>query len=147
MAQNHSYVPPAATVEPRVHGNHEGESTGSLLRRLGEDLTTLLRKELALATTEVSRAIAEAKQGLVSVAAGGAVLFMGALILLLAITAALAEAMDPWLAGLIVGGIVTIVGYMMLTRGKKKLDPAGLKPERTQEALRDNRELLHRRPQ
>jgi uncharacterized membrane protein len=75
------------------------------------------------------------------------VLFAGFIVLLLAAAAALAEVMAAWAAGLIVGGIVTIIGFMMLSAGRKKLKSANLRPERTQEAMREDAEMLRRKMQ
>lgn len=122
-------------------------STTGLLRRLGDDLASLLRKELALATSEVSRSVQDAKQGVAGIATGGAVLFAGFLILLLALTVALAQVMEAWLAGLIVGGIVCIIGFVMLNAGRKKMSATSMKPERTQQSLKQDSELLRRRVQ
>jgi Putative Actinobacterial Holin-X, holin superfamily III len=125
----------------------EHESTGSLFRRLGEDFAALLRKEMALATSEVSRAITDIQTAIASVATGAAVLFAGFFVLLLAAAAALAQVMPAWLAGLIVGGAVVIIGFVMLSAGRKKLQSSTLKPERTQESVREDAEMLRRKMQ
>jgi hypothetical protein len=49
--------------------------------------------------------------------------------------------MAPWLAPLIVGAIVAIVGGVMLSGGLKKLKAENLKPERTLQSLRADRDL------
>lgn len=130
----------------KSHMNRDAESPAGLLRRLVDELTTLVRQEIALATSEMTRSLGEARTGVASVATGGAVLFAGILVLLAAAVLALAEVMEAWLAALIVGVIVAAVGYGMLQAGKKKLDPSHLKPVRTQESLRRDKELFDRRP-
>ncbi len=125
--------------------HHEG--TGHLLRRLGEDVGALLRKEVALASSEITRALTGLQGALASVATGGAVLFAGFVVLLLAAAAALAEVMPAWAAGLIVGGVVTLIGFIMLSAGRKKLRSANLKPERAQESVREDAEMLRRKMQ
>jgi hypothetical protein len=50
-------------------------------------------------------------------------------------------------AALIVGGIVSIVGFVMINSGKNKFDPSSLKPERTQRALQQDKEMVERRMQ
>jgi len=127
--------------------NGNGSSAVSLLRRLVDDLSTLVRKELALATAEISQSLHSVQKGVASVAVGGAVCFAGFLFLLVAATAALAQTMDTWLAALIVGAIVAIVGYAMLAAGKKKLEQSDLKLKRTQESLHQDRELIKGRTQ
>jgi uncharacterized membrane protein YqjE len=128
-------------------GNGNGSSAVTLLRRLVDDLSTLVRKELALATAEISQSLHSVQKGVASVAVGGAVCFAGFLFLLVAATAALAQTMDTWLAALIVGAIVAIVGYSMLAAGKKKLEQSDLKLKRTQESLHQDRELIKGRTQ
>jgi len=46
-----------------------------------------------------------------------------------------------WLAPLIVGVIVMIVGYVLLSRGRKQLDAESLAPERTIESLQRDARL------
>ena len=140
-----SSSPPDGGFGASEAGN--GSSAVSLLRRLVDDLSTLVRKELALATSEISQTLHSVRNGVASVAVGGAVCFAGFLFLLAAATAALAQTMDAWLAALIVGGIVAIVGYAMLAAGKKKLEQSDLKLKRTQESLHQDRELIKGRTQ
>lgn len=147
MARNSSTSPPPTQGNGRPSTAFEADSTVGLLRRLGDDLSTLLRKELGLATAEISQAVEGAQKGLMSVATGGAVLFAGFLFLLLAGTAALAKVVEMWAAALIVGAIVAVVGYVMVSAGKKKLKPSTFKLDRTQDALREDAELLHRSSQ
>jgi hypothetical protein len=128
------------------HMGRDAESPAGLLRRLVDELTTLVRQELALATSEITRSISSARTGITAIASGGAVLFAGFLVLLAAAVLGLAEVMEAWLAALIVGLIVAAVGYGMLQAGRKKLDPAQLKPVRTQESLRRDKEIFDRRP-
>jgi hypothetical protein len=123
----------------------EHESAVSLLRRLLNEFSILFRKEIALAKAEASEALSQAKTGAISMASGGAVLFGGFLVLLAAAVLGLAHVVAYWLAALIVGAIVTVVGYVMIQSGKSKLDPEVLKLDRTQQALREDKEMVERR--
>jgi uncharacterized membrane protein YqjE len=125
--------------------DREPDSAAGLLSRLMGEVSTLFRKEIALAKAEVSEAASEAKAGAVSLVAGGAILFAAVLVLLAAIVLLLAERMDPWLAALIVAVVVAVIGFVMIQSGKKKLDPSSFKPERTQDALRKDKEMVQRR--
>lgn len=117
----------------------EGRRTGAkveemvsirgLIRQLANDFSALFSKELALAKMEVSESISGAKKGAVSLFSGSMVLYAGVLFLLLAAVLGLSEVMDPWLAALIVGGLVTIVGLIMVQSGKSKLKSSSFKPE------------------
>ena len=113
---------PDAKIEQMV-------SIPALIRQLANDFSALFSKELALAKMEVSESIGSAKKGAVSLFSGGMVLYAGVLFLLLSAVFGLSEVMDPWLAALIVGGVVTIVGLIMVQSGKSKLKASSFKPE------------------
>jgi hypothetical protein len=49
-----------------------------------------------------------------------------------------------WIAPLIVGVVVMIVGYALLKRGQHQARPANLAPERTLQAMRDDATLARR---
>jgi len=125
----------------------ERESAVGLLRRLVDEFTVLFRKEIALAKAEVAQGFSQVKAGAISMASGGAVLFAGFLVLLAAAVLGLSNVMPDWLAALIVGAVVSIIGFVMINSGKNKLDPAVLKPERTQHALQKDKEMVERRIQ
>jgi hypothetical protein len=118
------------------------ESTSSLLRRLGSDVAILFGQELALLKAETTRSIGDMKAAVASIAMGGAVLFLGLLFLLLAAVYALSNVVAPWLAALIVGGVVTLIGVIMLAKGRSKLEPGAIAPRRTAEALRKDTEMI-----
>ena len=118
------------------------ETIPGLLRRLADEVTTLFAKELALAKAETTAAIGDVKAGIVSVASGGAVTFLGVLFLLLSAVYGLSIVVDPWLAALIVGGVVTLIGVIMLATGKKKLEPEAFRPRHTEASLRKDRDMI-----
>jgi len=123
----------------------ESDSAAGLLGRLMGEVSTLFRKEIALAKAEVSEAASEAKAGAISVATGGAIIFAGMLVLFAGVVLLLARFMEAWLAALIVGAVVAIIGFILLQSGKKKLAPSSFMPERAQEALRRDKEMVQRR--
>lgn len=126
-------------------GPPEQESAASLVSRLVNDLTALFRNELALAKAEFSRAATSVKLGAAGLAIAGAVLLAAALSLVAAAILGLAEVLDPWLAALVVGVALGIVGFVMLQSAKKKLEPSSLSMERTQHSLRRDAEVVARR--
>src|SRR6266536_1212275 len=93
---------------------HE-RTTGELFGELSQDLLLLVRQEVQLAKTEVQAKVSRAIADLVALAA--------------AIVLALIDpiGLDPWLAALLVGGILSIGGYALLRGGLRDLrtmDPA-----------------------
>jgi hypothetical protein len=143
MAKQPPFPATPATESSRVE--REPDSAAGLLSRLMGEVSTLFRKEIALAKAEVSEAASEAKAGAISLAAGGAIIFAAVLVLLAAIVLLLTEVMEPWLSALIVGVVLAIIGFVMIQSGKKKLNPASFKPERAQDALRKDKEMVQRR--
>ena len=111
-----------------------------LLTELAQETTTLVRKEVELAKAEVSEKVSQATTGAVSLAAGGMVAFAGLIFLLLALTYYLATMMEPWLAALIVGGAVTLIGIVLVVMGKSKLSARNLQPTRTIATLQDDKQ-------
>lgn len=120
------------------------DSAAGLLSRLVNDVSALFRNEVALAKAELSHAATAAKAGIASMATGAAVLVAGLLALVAAAILALAEVVDPWLAALIVGAVLAIAGFVMVSAGKKKLDPSAFTLARTQESLRQDTEVVRR---
>jgi hypothetical protein len=123
----------------------EHESITTLLRRLTDELLTLFRQEMALATAEVSRTVAGYLTGIASIAIGGGVLYAGFLALIAAAVLGLAHVVSDWLAALIVGGVIALIGGGLLLAGMKKLKAEDLKPERTINSVREDKDVLLRR--
>jgi hypothetical protein len=117
-----------------------GRPLAGLFSDLWRETTTLVHDEVELAKADISEKVAQAGRGVGAVAAGGAVLFAGFIVLLFAAVGALQMVLPPeqapWLAPLIVGAVVTIAGAVALSSGKKKLKAEQLKPTRTIESLR-----------
>jgi hypothetical protein len=127
---------------PRNVDARDYESTPGLLRRLVSDVSTLFAQELQLLKAETTESIGDLKAATVSLLMGGAVAFMGAFFLLLAAVYGLSNVVDPWLAALIVGGVVTLIGMIMLMTGSKKLEPRAVAPTRTAESLRKDTQMI-----
>ena len=141
MATQFSRVPSEAPRSTDL----ESESIPTMLRRLTDELVTLFRQEMALARAEISRSVTSFIAGAASLATGGVVLFAGFLVLLAAAVLGLATVMRPWLAALIVGVVAGIIGYLMVRAGRKALDPDRLKPARTAQSLRRDKDVLARK--
>jgi MFS family permease len=109
-------------------------STAELMRRLSEQTSELVRKELELARVELS---AKGKQaGIGAGMFGGAGLTalyaVGALVA--AAIAALALAVDTWLAALIVAVVLALVAGVLALQGRSKVKAAT--PPKPEAAMR-----------
>lgn len=125
-----------------VSNTQSDKSLTTLMRELANDVTSLFTKEVALAKSEVSHSLTNAKAGIFGVAGGGAVLQAGFLFLLLAGVLGLGTIMELWLAALIVGGVVTLIGFTMMQAGKKKLEASSLKPQHTINSLHKDQSAI-----
>lgn len=117
-------------------------SLAGLVRQLANDITSLFTKELALAKVEVSHSIHDAKAGAVSLITGGSILYAGFLFLLLAGVLALGQLVELWMAALVVGGAVTLIGMIMVASGKKKMQASSFKPEHTLAAMEKDKSAM-----
>lgn len=136
-ATGHSQPADAAGKHPA--GGTEPTKVYSLVKHLIDDAALLVRKELALAASEVNRSVKDTRKGMSGLLSGAVVLNAGFLFLLAAATFGLAQVMQPWMAALLVGIVTTVVGLIMVTSGKKKLEPSSFKPERAMEEVRKDK--------
>lgn len=128
--------------DARIEGRAERNSIASLVNSLIGDIQALVRKEVELARAETGEKVSQMRRGVVSLIAGGIVAFAGFLYLLLAATVALEEVLEPWLAALVVGLVVGLIGLAMLASGQSALKTTNLRPERTMDTLRGDREFV-----
>lgn len=113
-----------------------------LMRHLLEQLSTLFRQELDLAMAELSRSLAVVLGDATFVAVGLALLFAGFLVLIFAAVLGLAFAMPAWLAAVLVGGVVLLIGTLLLGLGLSRFRAANLQPRRITESLRKDKATL-----
>jgi hypothetical protein len=115
------------------------KSLATLFSDLTRETVDLVRQEIALGRAEMSQKISTAQTGIMSVAIGAAVVLAGLFFILMAVVNAVAMVLPielaPWLAPLLVGVIVAIIGYAMLKAGSSKLQPDNLMPHRTMDSL------------
>ena len=121
----------------------ESRSIGELLRDLATDTTSLVRQELTLARTEAQDKLHQSIAAVIAIVAGALIAFAALIVLLDAVVYGLVEAgLERWLASLIVGGTVAIVGYLTVRKGQKELSETRLAPERTTANVRKDIDLV-----
>jgi uncharacterized membrane protein len=120
----------------------ESRSIGELLRDLANDSTRLVRDELTLAKTEAQEKVSQVGAA-VAMMAIGAVLAIPALVLILqAVVTVLSNFMWDWVAMLLVGVVIALVGYLLVRKGQNDLSAGRLAPERTAANLRRDVRLV-----
>jgi hypothetical protein len=118
----------------------EERSIGELFGELSQDVALLVRQEAQLAKTEMQQKLSKVTTDLVSLAAGGVVALVGGLALTAAVILLLVDpvGMKPWLAALLVGAVLGIVGWVLLQRGMKDLKRTDPTPRRTVETIKED---------
>jgi hypothetical protein len=115
----------------------DDRSLKDLITDLSNSITTLFRQEIQLVRAETSEKVTQVGVALGSIA-GGAILAMAALIVLLqALVIGIAAAGVPagW-ASLIVGVIVAAIAYVLIHKGTSDLKASNLAPSRTLDSLK-----------
>lgn len=125
--------------ESHLRSVNSEASVATLIRQLADDATSMFTHEIQLAKTEMSENLNSAKKGAASTATGALVLYAGVLTLLASAVFGLATVVDLWLSALIVGAVVTIIGFFMLGAGKKKMSSASLKPDHTINSVKQDK--------
>lgn len=120
-------------------------SLAGLFAELWGSTLALVRQEAELAKAEMSEKVSQVQSGIGAIAVGGAIAFAGLLFLLSAAVAAVAQILPPdvaaWLAPLMVGIIVLLIGLIAVSKGRKDLRAGNLKPTRTAQSLRRDAQL------
>ena len=124
----------------------EGRSLIALFSDLWRETSTLVHNEAELAKAELSEKVTQLGTGVAELAVGGAIIFAGFIVLLLAAANGLAMVLPPdvadWLAPLIIGVAVMVIGFIALARGRHELKARSLAPTRTMESLRQDGRMV-----
>jgi hypothetical protein len=124
----------------------DSRSLIALFSDLFRETSTLVHQEAQLAKAEMSEKVSEVGKGIAAIAIGGAIIFAGFIVLLIAASNGLAmmlpEEHANWLAPLIVGLAVMVLGFIALAMGRHELSASNLRPARTMQSLRRDTELV-----
>jgi Flp pilus assembly protein TadB len=133
-------------TEQTGHGNASDPTTSELVQRLTEQVSRLVRDELKLAQSEMTRKGTRLAQG-VGLLGGSSVLALyAAACLLAAAVAALATVLAAWLAALIVGAALLICAGFGALAGKRQASRAiPLVPQETVESVKLDAEAITER--
>lgn len=136
---------PVGGLPPAPQSSYAGDgepSLGDLVMGLTDDFTTLVRKEVDLAKTELQENVKEGAQAGGMVAVGGLVAYAGLLFILAAIAIALGNWWNnAWLGAGVVGLATGILGWAMLNGGLKQLRNVSLVPRKALASLESDAKM------
>jgi MFS family permease len=123
------------------------ESIGSLIRGILMDLRTLIREEIALARVEIREQAGRARAAAVSFGIAAAALLFGGTFLLIALATAIADLLNwpVWAGFLVVAVLLSLIGFVTLSAGRKKLQTVRAVPEETISTVKENSEWIAKR--
>ncbi len=127
---------PGPSVGHRPAGGVEGETTGQLIASAAEQMGQLVRQELALARAELAENAKRAGTGAGLFGGAGVVALYGLAVLIAAAVIALDLVVPLWLAAVIVGVLLLVIGGVMALMGKKQVTQATPPGERTIENVK-----------
>lgn len=122
-------------------------SLGELFAELSRETGLLVRKEVELATTEMTGKAKVASAHVGTVAAGGALAHAGLLVFLAALVIGLAQlGIEPWLSALIVAALTIGIGYMLVNKGLTSLRRTNMAPTQTIQSIKETTTWTNRTP-
>jgi fatty acid desaturase len=111
---------------------------GQLVSDATQDISSIVRSEVALAKAEIAADAKKAGLGAGMFAAAGIFAFLALILLLIAAAYGLVAAgLAPWLAFLIVALVLLITGAVLVAVGKHSIDSVQGKPERAIKSTQD----------
>ena len=117
----------------------DNRSIGDLFAELSRETSQLVKKEVELATTEMTAKARKAGGQVGVAAAGGALAHAGLLVFLAALVLGLSElGVTPWLSALIISLLTLVIGYVLVNRGLAGLRTTSVAPTRTMESLKED---------
>ncbi len=133
-----------------MDAEREQRSLGDLVKELTGEIRSLFRQEVELARTETGEKLTRVGTRTAALAVAGAVALIGGLFLIEAVVRGLTALFDlfmplgiaVWLAPLIVGGALAIVGYALLRRALDRLKHESVAPQKTKQTLEENAQWL-----
>jgi len=139
----------ATTPNDPTFARKEDRSLAGLFGDLTSELSALVRQEIALARAEISEKIGQVGAGIASLAAGGMLILIGLFFIVQAVVFGVAAILTNWVSGetaawlapLLVGLVVLIIGWILLSKGRSNLAAENLAPRRTAESLQRDGEF------
>jgi len=120
----------------------EERSLGDLFADLASDTGTLIRQEVALAQTEMVHKATKVGQNVGFLVAGGAVAYAAALAVIAGIIILLAHVMPAWAAAIIVGLVIGVAAYFVITSALARLRKVDPVPRNTVETIKEDAKWL-----
>jgi len=128
-------TPRAEPVPPRTE---DDRSLGDIVSDVAGDISTLVKQELELATTELKQEAAKAGKGAGMLGGAGVAGLLFLVFLSLTVTFLLDNWMPLELAALIVAAVWAVVAAVLAARGRSELKQSNPQLPQTQQTLKED---------
>ena len=132
--------------------NRDDRSLGDLFSELAKETSTLVRQEVALAQSELTRKAVTIGTQIGFLVVGGVVALLGVLALLAGVIiavgqlisriAGVSEMTGAWISALVIGLIIAGISAFLVTSALKKLRETSLAPRQTVDSLKEDAQWL-----
>ena len=117
-------------------------SATEVLKDIVGNVQSIIRAEVRLARAETKEEMGKLFSAGTRFMAGAIVALYGGFFIFLCFVYALSTVMAPWLAALLVGTALAVVGGILLSSGLGRLRQVSPKPEKTIETVKENIEWM-----
>ncbi len=117
-------------------------SLGDLFSELAGETSLLVRQEVALAQVELTEKATRVGKNVGFLVVGGAVGYAALLAILAAVIIGLSNFVPAWASALIVGIIVAVVAYLLITSALTALKKTDLTPRQTVESIKEDAQWI-----
>ena len=131
-------------MQPRMNEARRTDERplSELFSDLVNETTTLVRNEVALAKVELTQKATKVGTNIGSLVIGGAIGYAALLAIGAAVILLLDRVMPAWLAALIVGVVIAVVAWMLISKAMAELRSMQLKPQETVESLKEDAQWI-----
>ncbi|MCW2777234.1 MAG: hypothetical protein JWN17_959 [Frankiales bacterium] len=113
-------------------------SVGQLVGQVTNDLSTLMRQEIALARAEITEEAKKAAKGAGALGAAGYLGYLASIFASLTLMFVLDTFLPIWAAALIVTALYGLIAFVLFSKGKKQLKTVDPTPRQTVETLKED---------
>ena len=117
-------------------------SLGDLFSELAGETGQLIRQEVALAQAELTTKATQVGKNVGFLAVGGAVAYAAMLAILAGVIMGLSYLMPAWIAAILVGAVVGIAAFVLISSALAELKKTNSKPEETVESIKEDAQWL-----
>ncbi len=133
----------AEIIENRTQAITDERSLGDLFTELANESSALIRQEVALAQVEITQKATEVGINIGYLVVGGSIAFIAVQAILAAVIIGLGILIGSyWISALIVGIVIAIVAYFMVSSALESLKKMQLTPQQTVETLKEDVEWV-----